>query len=80
MFGKPTFVALALGAFLGVISHLLADILNPMGIAPWWPISAKEYTTNTCRASDPEMNHTLLAIGLGSIALVAVLSLWATLP
>ncbi|HET7324586.1 MAG TPA: metal-dependent hydrolase [Halococcus sp.] len=62
------------GFFLGVlvvISHLLADVLTPMGIAPFWPLSPKRYSLSLFYASNAPANYLLLLIGVG--ATVAVL-------
>lgn len=79
-FGQMASVVLALGAFLGIVSHLLADVLNPMGVALWWPLSDRRYTLNVCLASDTAMNRDLLATGIATTALTATLAVWMALP
>jgi inner membrane protein len=62
------------GLLLGVlvvVTHLLADWLTPMGIAPFWPLSSKRYSLSLCYASNAPANYLLLLIGVG--ATVAVL-------
>ena len=51
---------------LSVVSHLLADWLTPMGIAPFWPISSKRYSLSLVYASNAPANYLLLLIGLGA--------------
>ncbi|PSP99537.1 metal-dependent hydrolase [Halobacteriales archaeon QS_4_70_19] len=56
---------------LGVGSHLLADMLTPMGVNLFWPIPAKPFTLALTRADDTLANYALL--GLGALAAAAVL-------
>ena len=69
----------AFGFFLGVLvvcSHLLADLLTPMGIAPFWPLSSKRYSLDVANAANPIAN--VLLLGLGVLATVGVL--WIVKP
>ncbi|WP_415381971.1 metal-dependent hydrolase [Halosimplex sp. TS25] len=52
-----------LGA-LAVASHLLADVLTPKGITPFWPVSRAHYTVSVCRADNAVANLALLAAGV----------------
>jgi inner membrane protein len=64
----------ALGFVLGVVgagSHLVADWLNPMGIAPWYPMLDRRLSLEFCDAGDPTVNRLLLALG-GLSTLVAI--------
>lgn len=49
---------------LAVSSHLLADALTPMGIAPFWPVSSKRYSLGVAKSSNPVANAVLLVLGL----------------
>jgi inner membrane protein len=68
-----------LGAFgflvgaLVICSHLLADLLTPMGIAPFWPVSSKRYSLGLTTAANPIAN--VLLLGLGVLATAGVLLL-----
>lgn len=60
-----------LGAVLGVVgvgSHLLADMLTPMGVNPFWPLPAEPKSLNLTRAANPLANYTLLGLGLAASA------------
>lgn len=45
-------------------SHLLADLLTPMGIAPFWPVSRRRYSLSITPAKNPLANYLLLALGV----------------
>ncbi len=70
--------AVALGGFgfllgtLTVGSHLLADVLTPMGIRPFEPLRGDEYTLELTRAANPLANYLLLALGIGAAILAFV--------
>ncbi|WP_227374331.1 metal-dependent hydrolase [Haladaptatus halobius] len=55
----------ALVGSLAIVSHLLADVLTPMGIRPLWPLSTRHYTLDLTLSSDARTNY-LLFVG-GSI-------------
>lgn len=61
---------IGLGAFaflvgtLTICSHLLADVLTPMGIAPFWPVSSKRYSLDVAKASSTIANGLLFALGV----------------
>lgn len=55
-----------------VVSHLLADVITPMGITPFWPLSKRHYTAGLCRADNALANYVLL--GLGVLLTVVVLA------
>ncbi|ELY94135.1 membrane-bound metal-dependent hydrolase [Natrialba hulunbeirensis JCM 10989] len=67
------FVGLGLIAFaftvgtLAIVSHLLADVLTPMGIRPFWPLSGRHYTLDLTRAANPVANYVLFGLGVGAI-------------
>lgn len=56
---------------LGVGSHLLADMLTPMGVNLFWPLPAEPFTLDVARADNTIANYALL--GLGAFATAAVL-------
>jgi inner membrane protein len=65
----------ALGFVLGVVgvsSHLVADWLNPMGVAPWYPVLDRRLSLEFCDAANLTVNRLLLALGVGSIVLAGV--------
>ncbi|WP_281194304.1 metal-dependent hydrolase [Halorubrum sp. F4] len=78
-FGAGVLRAIAFGALgfvLGagtVVSHLLADVITPMGIRPYAPVRGDHYTLDVVRAANPIANYVLLASG-GTVAGVAVLA------
>ena len=54
-----------------IVSHLLADVITPMGIRPFWPLSGRHYTLDITRADNMVANYALL--GLGILVTVGVL-------
>jgi len=54
---------------LGVVAHLVGDVITPMGIQPLFPVSRTVYSLDLVQASSPTANLLLLAAGS-----VAVLS------
>ena len=57
---------------VAVLSHLLADLLTPMGLAPFWPVSSTRYSFGVCRASNRSANALLLGLGVITIALISL--------
>jgi inner membrane protein len=56
-----------------IVSHLLADVITPMGITPFWPVSDRHYTFGVCRADNTLANYALLGVGIAlTIAVLAV--------
>lgn len=49
---------------LGVLSHLLGDVITPMGIRPFLPLSDTTYTLSLVYAADPRANAALLVAGV----------------
>lgn len=70
---------LGVGAFgvlvgaLAVVAHLLGDVITPMDVRPFAPLSGASYTFSLVFASDPTANARLLT--LGYLATVAQLGL-----
>ncbi|WP_137286872.1 metal-dependent hydrolase [Halorussus salinisoli] len=56
--------AFFLGAF-AVVSHLLADVLNPWGVMPIYPVSPALYSLDLVRATNDAANYAMLAGGVG---------------
>lgn len=67
--------AMTLGTVTGVaatvslLSHLAADVVTPMGIRPWKPISDRHYSLGLTPARNPRANRFLLGAG-GAAVLV----------
>lgn len=79
--GQPatptTSVVTVFGAFVGILSvlaHLLADVLTPMGIRPFWPVWRRSFTLRLAPANSVVANYGLLVLGVGVTA-VLVMSL-----
>ncbi|WP_276271618.1 metal-dependent hydrolase [Haloarcula litorea] len=71
---QPATLAL-FGVVVGVTavgSHLLADVITPAGIVPFWPVSGKKYTLGLARADDTLANYLLLVLGVFVTALLVV--------
>lgn len=49
---------------IGIISHLIGDVLTPMGIKPFYPIKNKKYTLDKVKAKNPYANYGFLIIGI----------------
>lgn len=70
--GVPS--ALALGGFVGVVaavtvlSHLLADVVTPMGIRPFAPRSRRWYSLDVVPSKNPTANYALFVAGLAATA------------
>lgn len=53
-------------AGLAVCSHLVADVVTPMGIQPWKPLSDRHYSLGLTPARNPRANRLLLGVGTGA--------------
>lgn len=68
--GLPHGSKFVLGGFavfigvLGVVAHLLGDVLTASGVAFLWPFSPKRYSLSLVQASDALANYALLLLGL----------------
>ncbi|ELY43942.1 metal-dependent hydrolase [Natronorubrum bangense] len=58
---------------LSISSHLLADVLTPMGIRPFWPLSARHYTLEITRAANPLANYALFGAGISAVLVGVVI-------
>lgn len=57
---------------LGVTSHLLGDVITPMGIRPWWPFSDRNYSLSLVLSADVRANLVLALSGTGALLSVLV--------
>lgn len=55
-----------------ILSHLAADALTPMGVAPFAPVVGRRYSLGVTRSADPVANRRLLLLGMGVAATTAV--------
>jgi inner membrane protein len=58
---------------LAVLSHLAADLLNPMGVALFWPLSDRRFTVAVTLANNRLANYLLFALGVFATAVGALL-------
>jgi inner membrane protein len=49
--------------FIGIVSHLVGDVLTPMGIEPFYPIKKTNYSLEKINASNKLYNYIFLFIG-----------------
>lgn len=56
-----------------ILSHLIADALTPMGVAPLSPVWRRRFSLDVTRSADPVANRRLLLLGLGTAAAAAAL-------
>lgn len=68
--GRPVAVGATVGgaAFVSLGSHLLADVVTPMGLRPFYPLSAWHHSFALTPAKNPRVNAALLAVGLAVTA------------
>lgn len=59
--------AVAIGG-LAIVSHLLGDVLTPMGIRPFWPLSSRTLSLGVWTARNRIANPALLVLGSGVLA------------
>ncbi len=69
--GRPVVVAAVVGgaATLAIVSHLLADVITPMGVRPFYPLSTWHYSFDITPAKNPRANTTMLGVGIAFSAL-----------
>lgn len=48
---------------LAILSHLLADVITPMGIRPFWPLWGRSFSLDITSAESTFANYFLLAAG-----------------
>ena len=63
--GRPGAVAATVGVSAGLSfgSHILADSITPMGIRPFYPLSAWHHSFDVTPAANPRANTTMLGVG-----------------
>ncbi len=49
---------------LAIVAHLLADVITPMGIRPFWPLSDRKLTFDIVLAKDSQANALLFVLGV----------------
>lgn len=59
---------------LTVVSHLLADVVTPMGIRPFWPVSDRHFTLGLVYSKNWTANVLLFAVGAAATVLVALVT------
>jgi inner membrane protein len=70
--GRGTLAAVGVGLFgftvgtTTILSHLGADVLTPMGIAPFAPVRDDHYTLDVTPAKNPVANAALLVLGVAA--------------
>ena len=55
----------AVVGFVTILSHIAADALTPMGVAPFEPIRGRTYSLSVTTAANPIANYLLLILGGG---------------
>jgi len=59
---------------LTIVSHLLADVITPMGIRPFWPLSDRHFTLDLVYAKNWAANVLLFALGTAATLLAVFAS------
>lgn len=60
-------------AALAILAHLTADLLTPMGVALFWPLTNRRFTLSLARADNRVANYLLFALGIFASAIGAYL-------
>lgn len=74
--------AFAIG-FLGVVGHIVGDVLTPMGVEPFWPVTRWNTSLALVLASDKEANQRLAtagAVACGVAVVIGEVGLSAFIP
>jgi inner membrane protein len=71
--------AFAIAGF-AIVSHLLGDVLTPMGIRPFWPLSSRKLSLGVWTASNRIANPALLVLGIAALAGAAWFGVDMTVP
>lgn len=72
---KLTVAVLGFGiGALGIVAHLLGDVITPAGITPFWPLSSRTYSLDLTKAANPIANYLLFALGVFATAVVVLVS------
>lgn len=78
VFGLGALSLAAFGFFLGVatvVAHLLGDVLTPMGVNFFWPLSRKRYSLSLTRADNAVWNYALFALGVFVLAATTMVAI-----
>ena len=67
------------GAF-AILAHLVGDVLTPMGIRPFWPLSSRSFSLSLTSAKNPVANGLLLLGGAAAAVGVFWLSFQGGIP
>lgn len=57
---------------VSVLAHLLGDVITPMGVAPFWPLSGRRFSLDLTRADSVAWNYALFALGVFVLSTVVV--------
>lgn len=52
-----------------VLNHLLGDLITPMGLRPFYPLSGAQYSLRLVLARNPEANLAFFAVGSAALLL-----------
>lgn len=55
---------------LSICSHLVGDVLTPMGIRPFWPLWSRTFTLRLTSAKSPIANYGFLVLGVFATAVL----------
>ncbi|WP_121743422.1 metal-dependent hydrolase [Natronorubrum halophilum] len=58
----------------GVLAHLAGDIVTPMGICPFAPVSRFHVTLNWFKSKNSRINRVLLLVGLSALSASVLLT------
>lgn len=64
-------IGFAVGAG-GILTHLLGDIITPMGLRPFLPFSKRQYTISYTQASNPYANTGFFILGVVTFGITLV--------
>ena len=68
--GRPVALPAVVGAAVGLslASHLLADVVTPMGVRPFYPVLPWHRSLELTPSRNPRVNAALLGAGVAAIA------------
>ena len=77
MASPPAWTPLFIGSVATVTlwSHLLGDVITPMGIRPFHPLSGAHFTLDLTPAKNPRANVLLLSTGVLALSAAVALSI-----
>lgn len=74
--GAPLLTMVLVGfsmGFLGVLGHIIGDVLTPMGVQPWWPRSNSKYSLDVVYAADKQANKQLSMLGAVAVTIALII-------